>query len=1070
MSESHPIPLLKEDHISQVPALQLLQNLGYEYLAPDEALAMRGGRTANVILEGVLTEQLGKINKVHYKGKSYAFSDANIQAAVQDLKNQLFEGLNRTNEKVYDLLTLGQSMAQLVEGDLKSFQINFVDWNNWQNNKFHVTEEFEVDRTASHEHRRPDIVLFVNGIPFCIIECKRHVDASGKEERDPLEAAIRQMNRYQEEKEIPRLFVFAQLLLAISMGDAKYGVTGTQMKFWSAWREDVDESALRTVVNTPLSSQAKGKLFSGRFRYVRAYFDELERACRESTVQDRALFNLARPERLLDLVLRFTVFDAGERKVARYQQYFTVKRITERIRQLGEDGRRRGGVVWHTQGSGKSLTMVMLAEAIAMEKLDRYKIVLVTDRVDLDDQLYKTFKHCGVEIEQAATGKDLVDLLATDKGRAIATVINKFQAAVSARGVCNDNPNIFVLVDEAHRTQYRSLHANMRRALPNACFIGFTGTPVKKSDRDTVEKFGGMIEPTYTIRTAVADKAVVPLLYEGRHVEQDVDGEAIDAWFTRVTATLTKEQATDLKKKFATRAPLNKAEQLVRMRAWDIGSHFRDTFQGKTPFKGQLVAPDRKTALKYKKYLDEFGMVSSDVLITGPDDREGEEDPHQETADEVKKFFVGVRSKYGTDKEYERQLINAFKHGDTPEIIIVVEKLTTGFDAPRNAVLYLCRKLEGHTLLQTIARVNRLYDGKDFGYIIDYCGVLQRLNEALDLYGSFDDFDEADVAGAVVDVNDEIARLPSTHDHLWDVFKGVANKRDQEAYERFLADDAIRIDFYERLRDFARAMSTCLGSSTFIEKTPADRVRKYKDDLKFFMTLRARVRRRYAEVVDFKEYEARIQKLIDAHVGANQVETLTPLVNIFDVDAFAAEVEKCETPGSKADFIANQTKHTIRERMDEDPAFYKKFSTMLEEAIAAFKAERISDLEYLRRVRAIHDHVAHHSGDDTPNEIRGSDTARSYYGILDESLPKANGDGGARRSMAVAVALGIDEVFARRRIVNWKSNRDRQNQMKTDIEDLILASAAEAGVQVPFETVDDMLELIMQVAMRKLPE
>ncbi len=1068
-SDHSAIPLLKEDHISQVPALQVLQNLGYRYLTPDEALAYRGGRTSGVLLEGILAEQLRKINRIRFKGQTYAFSEGNIQSAIQDLKSQLFEGLIRTNEKVYDLLTLGKSLPQVIDGDMKSFPLNYIDWTDWKNNAFHVAEEFPVDRTASSDTRRPDLVLFVNGIPFAIIECKRHVDPSGKAEKDPLDQAISQHIRNQKEDEIPRLFIYAQLLMAISKNDAKYATAGTPAKFWAWWREDLDEAALQQLVNRPLAAEQKDRMFAGRFRYVRTHFDALEGTDRQPSEQDRALFALCRPERLLELTLRYTVFDAGERKVARYQQYFTVRRILDRIRRFDRDSRRTGGVVWHTQGSGKSLTMVMLAEAIAMEQLDRYKIVLVTDRVDLDDQLYKTFQHCGGEPVQATTGKHLLELLSGEKSRIITSVIDKFEAAVAARGVCNENPNIFVLVDESHRTQYGSLHAHMRRALPNACFIGFTGTPVMKKDRNTVEKFGGMIEPAYTIHDAVKDRAVVPLLYEGRHVDQVVDQKALDAWFERITSNLTPEQATDLKKKFAAHGPLNKALQRIRVIAWDIGKHFVDNWKG-TPFKAQLVAPDKATALRYKEFLDEFGEVSSEVLISGPDEREGEDDIHAESKEAVVRFWKAMMAKYGTEKEYNRQVINAFKHSETPEIIIVVSKLTTGFDAPRNTVLYLCRPMQGHELLQTIARVNRLYEGKDFGYVIDYCGVLKRLDEALDLYGSLEEFAAADVDGVVTDVSDEVRRLPQRHSDLWDVFKTVTNRRDEEAYERFLADEAERVKFYERLRDFGRGLAVALSTVQFIEETPEAKVSKYKADLKFFMTLRSAVRRRYAEVVDFHEYESKIQKLLDAHVGAVDVATLTPLVNIFDVDAFAKEIERLESPSSKADTIAYRTKATIRARMDEDPAFYKKFSTMLEDAIAEFKAQRISDLEYLRRVDDVRHHVTHHTGDDVPESIRDNEMRRSYFGILREGLAQHGVNTETARDLAEAAAAGVDEVFHNRRIVHWKQNQDVHNRIKNDIEDLLLDLASKRGQTLSFEEIDAMMEQMFGVAFRKMPE
>ncbi len=1067
--DSAAIPLLKEDHISQIPALQVLQNLGYKYLTPDEALARRGGRTSGVLLEGILAEQLRQTNRIRFKGMTHDFSEGNIQSAIQDLKSQLFEGLIRTNEKVYDLLTLGKSLPQVIDGDMKSFPLHYIDWIDERNNVYHVTEEFSVDRAGSSDTRRPDLVLFVNGIPFAVIECKRHVDPSGKAEKDPLDQAISQQIRNQKEDEIPRLFVYAQLLLAISKNDAKYGTVGTPSKFWAWWREDLDQEAVRQVVNRPLSAEQKNKMFSGRFRYVRTHFDELEGSGREPTAQDQTLFALCRPKRLLELSLRYTVFDAGERKVARYQQYFTVGTILDRITRLDQGGRRTGGVVWHTQGSGKSLTMVMLAEAIAMAELDRSKIVLVTDRVDLDDQIYKTFQHCGGEPVQATTGKHLLELLEGDKSRIITTVIDKFEAAVAARGVCNTNHNIFVLVDESHRTQYGTLHTHMRKALPNACFIGFTGTPVMKRDRNTVEKFGGMITPTYTIQDAVRDQAVVPLLYEGRQVDQTVNQSAIDAWFARITTNLSDDQATDLKKKFAAKGPLNKALERVRVIAWDIGTHFVDNWKG-TPFKAQLVAPDKATALRYKKFLDEFGQVTSEVLISGPDDREGEGDIHGENKEAVARFWKAMMAKYGTEKEYNRQLINAFKHSEELEIIIVVSKLTTGFDAPRNTVLYLCRSMQGHELLQTIARVNRLYEGKEFGYIIDYCGVLKRLDEALDLYSSLAEFEAADIEGVVTDVSEEVRKLPQRHSDLWDVFKTVQNKRDEEQYELFLADEAERVRFYERLRDYGKSLAVALSTVAFVEPTSEEQVVKYKADLKFFLTLRAAIRRRYAEVVDFKEYEGRIQKLLDAHVGAVDAAILTQLVNIFDVDAFASEVDKLESPSSKADTIAHRTQATIRARMDEDPAFYKKFSTMLEDAIAQFKAERISDLEYLRRVEEVLKHIVQHSGDDTPEAVRDSETQRSYFGLLRDKIDERGIDDSVVRNLATEAAIGIDQVLRQRRIVNWKQNQDVQNRMKTEIEDIVLDLAAARGVDLGFDDVDDLLDQVFRVAFRKMPD
>ena len=1077
---------MKEDHISQVPALQLLQDLGWTYLTPSEALAFRGGRTSSVILDGILEQRLRAMNRIRFKGEEHPFSEANIHSAIQALKDVVYDGLVRTNEKLYDLLCLGKSMQQSIGGDLKSFSLHYIDWEDPDRNVYHVTEEFPVERTASKETYRPDIVLFVNGIPLAVIECKRTDLGPGK---DPIAQAISQHIRNQKEDGVPKLFLYTQLLLATSKNAVKFGTTGTPAKFWAAWREPADNDAeITALINRPLSKEQKDRLFSERFSYVRKYFDALEtEGGREATEQDRAIWALCRPARLLELGFRFIVFDAGEKKIARYQQYFCVTKIMDRIRQL-KDGQRQGGVVWHTQGSGKSLTMVMLARALALEpSIQNHRIVLVTDRVDLDDQIYRTFKHCGVEPEQATTGANLVEMLQGDKKRVITTVINKFEAAIGKQGLRIDDPNVFVLVDEGHRTQFGTLHAKMRRALPNACYIGFTGTPVVKKHKSTVARFGGLID-VYTITQAVSDGAVVPLLYEGRHVEQTVN-ESIDSWFERITEKLTKEQKADLKRKFTSTDQLNKAEQKVMRVAWDISEHFRDNWQG-TGFKAQLVTQDKATSLRYKHYLDEFRMVSSEVLISGPDEREGEEDVYAENVEPVIRFWKVMMEKFGTEKEYNRQIINAFLYSDHPEIIIVVDKLLTGFDAPRNTVLYLTRQLKEHSLLQAIARVNRLHDGKEFGYILDYRGVLENLDQALDLYSSLDEFDKEDLAGTVTDVSAVIQTLPQKHSDLWELFRGLRNTRDEEAYELMLADDALRVRFYDRFAAFARTLAVAASALSFLEQTPQKKVTEYQRDLKFFKELRQSVRRRYAETVDFSEYEPKIQKLIDTYIGTGEVEKITGVIDLFNKEQRELVLAAPAGESSKADTIAHNTKRVISEKWQEDPAFYKKFSELLEEAIKAFHEQRIQSAEYLKRVNHIMEAVLNRTGDEIPQEIRHNDNAKAYYGCVKDVLAKYevvepaevvthnavadvvtnyDASGANLANLETEAGLAIDGVIQNRRKVNWTADLDTRKKMQQEIEDRLLDLAQRHGLKLSYEAIDEILDQSIAIASVRCP-
>ena len=846
-----------EKYLSQIPALQVLVNLGYQYLTPAEALVARGGKSGNVLLEEILREQLKKLNRIQHKGGSYLFSEENLQSAIQRLKNVKYDGLLKTNEAVYDLLTLGVALEQFIEGDLKSFTLNYVDWRNPQNNVYHVAAEFAVERTRSVETCRPDIVLFVNGIPFAVIECK-----SPKVE---VAQAISQTIRNQRDEYIPRLFTTVQTVLAVNKNEARYATTGTPAKFWSKWKEDVADADLAPLLERPLPESVKASLFDLAFVEL-GVREEIAPYLvgRQVTEQDRTLYALCRPERLLEMAWAFTVFDGGVRKIARYQQVFAIREVLARVKQTDDSGRRRGGIVWHTQGSGKSLTMVMLARALALDPaVKNPRIVLVTDRVDLDKQLGNTFAACGLSPDRAESGRHLVELVSDGKAHIVTTLVHKFDKALAYKKFSDASPDIFVLVDETQRTQLGGYSARMRQMFPNACYIGFTGTPLLTREKSDVAKFGGVIH-AYAIDQAVADGAIVPLLYEGRMVELEQNQAAIDIWFERHTQGLTDQQKADLKKKYARAEMLNKAEQVIYMRAFDISEHYRQNWQG-TGFKAQLVAPNKAAALRYKAFLDELGAVSSEVIISPPDEREGfDEIDAEESTDAVVAFWQRMMKRYGSEDDYNKQVVNAFKFGDEPEILIVVDKLLTGFDAPRNTVLYLARRLKDHTLLQAIARVNRLYEDesgakvKDFGFVIDYVGVLGELDQALSTYSALAGFEAADLEVALTSIHEETKALPQRHAELWDLFKTVKNRQDEEAFEQLLADEKLRVDFYERLSAYAKTLAIALSSERFITDTPEQKLRAYKNDLKRFVNLKAAVKLRYAESVDYRDFEPRI--------------------------------------------------------------------------------------------------------------------------------------------------------------------------------------------------------------------
>ena len=757
------------------------------------------------------------------------------------------------------------------------------------------------------------------------------------------------------------------------------------------------------------------------------------------------------------------------KKLARYQQFFTVNETLKRVRNI-ETGKRNGGVVWHTQGSGKSLTMVMLAQKIAQEPSIRNpRIVLVTDRTDLDSQITKTFRKCGKVVENATTGQRLVELLESNTDAVITTVINKFATAIKKIRQPLTDPNIFILIDEAHRSQYKELAIQMNRVLPNACKIAFTGTPLMKKDKNTARTFGGIIKPVYTVRQAVEDKAVVPLLYEGRMVPQSVSEGPIDSFFDRVCEDLTEYQATDLKKKFSRTDILNQTEQRIFSIALDISKHYADNWQG-TGFKAMLVTPKKKVAILYKKYLDEIGKITSEVLITAPDDREGEETAYGGTAQEVKDFWKRMMDEHGTPQKYQENLISRFKNQESPEVMIVVDKLLTGFDEPKVTLMYLDRNLSGHTLLQAVARVNRTCEGKDFGYIIDYYGVLAELDNALSVYSEYDEEDKDVFRETLAPVGDKIAELPQRHSDLWELFKMIPNKRDLEAYAQSLRMEDRRHEFYDRLTAFSSVLQIALSTEEFFKNTDERTIQRYKEDLGMFSKLRTAVQLRYSDTVDYKKYEARIEKLINHHVESDAVKVITNLVNIFDKEDFKKEVDSVVGTAAKADTIATRTAKYIRDNMDSDPAFYKKFSQLIREAIELYEQGRLTDNEYLEKMMQYKDDVLNHTDSELPAELEHNNAAKAYFGIALENYKRLFPDMPVRE-MALATAHAFDKIISQTVIVDgsvlvdWQSKNDIVGKMKIRLEDELIDNIKRKyGLTFSFDDMDIIIDGCVDVA------
>jgi type I restriction enzyme R subunit len=928
--------------------------------------------------------------------------------------------------------------------------MQYIDWKNLENNVFHVTEEFSVMRTGSKDHYRPDIVLFVNGIPLTIIECKR------PDIKESITEAISQHTRNQQEDGIRHLYIYSQLLLSIATLQAKYATTDTKEEFWASWKEksDTNEKIISDLVNQPLSASQKLKLFQNRKDWEQRIIELKEKEQVAVSEQDRYLYFLCRPERMLALIQDFVLFEGGRRKkIARYQQFFAINKIIKRI-QITEGGKRNGGVVWHTQGSGKSLTMAMLARKIYLT-IRNPKIILVTDRVDLDTQITDTFRSVDVPVHNAKTGNQLVELLQSKSDAVVTTIVNKFEAAVNQLGSTPlDSENIFVLIDEGHRTQYGTFNVKMQKVLPNACFLAFTGTPLMKKEKSTAQKFGGIID-AYTILQAVEDGAIVPIIYEGRHAIQDVNQKALDRGFDSVSEPLSDYEKVDLKKKFSRANLISKTEQRIDEIARDISDHYTqnwglDKTGERSGFKGMVVTPDKATAVKYKKAFDLIGKVTSEVIMSAPDTREGNDDIHGEPSNEVVAFWRQMEVKHG--KDFDKSLISQFKKTDYPELLIVIDKLLTGFDEPRVVVMYVCRKLRDHTLLQAIARVNRVAQGKEYGFIVDYEGIIGELDEAMNAYSDFNEFDDDDLAGTFTDIKTEIAKLSQLHAELNAIFKQVANKWDISSYAALLTDEAIRVEFYQKFLDFAKILKLAFSSIDFENNSPDKTKELYKTHLKFYTQLRNAVINTYSDKIDFKKYEKQLQKLLDQHVTTEEVIRLTEQVSILDAKAFEKELEKVIGTRAKAETIASRTAKHITERMDEDPVFYKKLSELIRETISDLRAIRISDVVAINRLKELREQAISKKSDDIPEAILQNEKVIPFY-----RLAKTNSF--ISDDYTIPFAMEVDQIIKQYLIVDWTAKPDIIRKMTFYIGEYLIDE-----LHISIEEADEMAEKCIEIA------
>ncbi|MGP5211442.1 type I restriction endonuclease subunit R [Psychrobacter alimentarius] len=957
-----------EDFSSKIPALTLLTTLGYEFIPPSQCNAMRSKvvsskATNQVVLLPIMRAFLAK-QTFMFEGTPHYLSDSAIDKIMHELNPAMNLGLQLANEKLYNAMLYGVTVTEFIDGKKTSQTISLIDWNHIDNNSFHVTEELVVQNAEGTGNIIPDIVCFVNGLPLAVIEAKR--PDSSREWQSTNAQAVSQHIRNQGQKQIPHLFAYSQLLLAVNGNDGLYATCGTPEKFWAKWvEEEISEAEFARLKNQKLNSEQIESLFNHRPASAKKeYLSLINAGDLVVTDQDRLIISLLQPERLLEMTRLFTLFDKKAGKiVARYQQVFGIKALIKRISSFDEKGSREGGVIWHTTGSGKSFTMVFFSKALIwLEELAKCRVIVVTDRVDLETQLSQTFASGGVLSDRdktgamATSGRRLAQQIGHGNERVIFSIINKFGSAVKYDECYNDSPNIIVMVDEGHRSQNGENNIRMAQALPNAAFIAFTGTPLLKDDK-TENKFGSIIH-SYTMQQAVKDKTVTPLLYEERIPELNTNDQAIDSWFDRITQKLTNDQKTDLKRKFSQKGQIYQVEGRIELIAHDISDHFQNFKQ--QHLKGQLACDSKASAIRYKMALDKIGKVTSVVAMSPPDTREGHDTVDGESKDIVQNWWKdNVANQYGGDeKAYTKAIIEAFSQDDGPDIMIVVDKLLTGFDEPKNTVLYIDKPLRQHNLIQAIARVNRLHEKKRFGYLIDYRGILKELDITIEKYQDLAErtqggFDIEDIKGLYNAMDTEYKQLPRLHSVLWAIFSSVKNKQDGQALRQVLAPKMQEIDgrvvdtklkerddFYAALTAFSNAMKIALQSASFFEDASFDGKRdRYKQDLKAFINLRKQVRADADETIDYDEYEADIRSLLDKHIAGLEVREAKGvyLVDNLGKDA-KPEAMSDDEARNQTDKITGRVTKMIEQDLADDPYAQEYFSKLLKQAIADAKA------------------------------------------------------------------------------------------------------------------------------------
>ena len=1018
---------LNEYNHAEESARLLLERLGWTYV-PRDALAAERDDERGVLLKDRLRAVLLRLNQW--------MTEEQADRVIFELEHVDATGMAR-NQRVHEYLTYGMPLTVDTPQGRDTRTVRFFDFDHPDGglNEFVVTTQFRVrrgnERGGMEDDERmviPDLVLFVNGIPLVVMEAKSPslLDVWKSQ-------AVRQLRRYQEAGPewhgagAPELFHYNLLCVAHCGAAAAYAAVGAPENAYFEWKSVLPYSEDEVRRRFEVEPQGQAQLIVG----------------------------LLAPATLLDVLRDYVVYEPERgrlaKKLPRYQQYRAVRAAVERLLS-GVKPEERGGVVWHTQGSGKSLTMLWLATKMRREpRLANATIVVVTDRTQLDRQIANTFERCGFpapermdrsrpepperrerrrrERPDRTSPLDLQTVLREGVGRTVMTTIQKFEEALTTPNgeldVLNPSENVLVMVDEAHRTQYGVLGGRMSKALPRAALIGFTGTPIEKSFKhSTIGRFGPLID-CYTIPQSVADGATVPIYYEARLPELAIEGpETLDRLFEAMFGEEPPEVQTQIRRRYANKETVAGAARRIEMIALDIADHFKAKLRP-NGFKAQVVAPSRAAALRYAERLNSFGVRAYPIITAASNDG-----PEFRAAREL-------------DQE---QTINAFVDPEgEPEVLVVVDMLLTGFDAPVEQALYLDRPMREHGLLQAIARVNRRFshdqDGvpteKEYGLVVDYHGVSRDLEEALST------FDWADVQDTMREMDEDPASvIEAAAVRAESHFKG-RDLGDTWACVAVFAPDATtdgnyKADLFERFnadyRQFSRLMDRFL---------PDQRALPYVDRLARLTEIRAYARAQFLREnadVDWTEIGAKVKRLVDERIGA-EVRTLMKPVSILDSD-FDQKVAGLPHDEARASIMEHAIRAQIHERLAENPVFFERLSAQLSRIIQDLRNRVIDSAEACRRLATLNHQVK--SEADIAAEHGLSPVSFAIYELI-EGRPEEAPATSVREELAPyrttfdeetkRVARQVESVVVRRSgVVDWQSNEEVKRLMRRDIK------------------------------------